>query len=104
MDYPDEASDHGPEMEIEYPDIDESFHYPWQGTQQPAPAESSTAPVIDPRLYKGLFPSDVSQQQFTDDDIDASSPIGGGKVPQRFVDAADESEESYGFSGQETST
>lgn len=104
MDYPDDASDPNHQMEIQYPDIDEAFHYPWQGSQQPAPAESSTAPAIDPRLYRDLFPSDVSRQQFTDDDVDGSSSIGGGRMHQQIPDTGDASEESYEFSGQETST
>lgn len=104
MDYPDDASDHNHQMNIEYPDPDEVFYYPWQGAQQRPRAESSTASVIDPRLYKDLFPSSVSQQQAVDDDFDASSSIGAGRVPEQLSDAGDVSEESYEFSGQETST
>lgn len=97
MDYSDDASDHNPHMEIEYPDIDEVFHYPWQGPQLP-PGESSAAPVIDPRLYKDLFPADVPEQIIYDD-VDDSSSVPGG-VPQPPV--PDDSSESYEFSGQET--
>lgn len=98
MAYSDDASDHSlPPMEIEYPDPDEVFHYPWQGSQQPA-GEPSTASVIDPRLYKGLFPSDVPSE-LTGDADEYSSMLG-----EPTQDVADDSEASYEFSGEESST
>lgn len=98
MVYSDDASDHSPPpMGIEYPDPDEVFHYPWQGAQQPA-GESSTASVIDPRLYKDLFPSDVPSQ-LTGDTDEYSSILG-----EPNQDIADESEVSYEFSGEESSS
>lgn len=44
--------------EVDYPDIDETIQYPWQGSQQPT---STDASVIDPRLYRDLFPGTDSQ-------------------------------------------
>lgn len=92
MDYPVEPSDLDPSMENEYPDIDEAFHYPWQGPQQPVSGEPSSTSVIDPRLYKDLFPSDVPQQQLLSDDFDDSSSI--GRLPNEAFDQ-DDSEISY---------
>ncbi|KAL2868802.1 tetratricopeptide repeat protein [Aspergillus lucknowensis] len=57
MDHSEEdISDHNPSPgPIDYPDIDETIQYPWQGSQPPGSADPSIHSVIDPRLYKGLF-------------------------------------------------
>ncbi|KAL4822051.1 hypothetical protein BDW67DRAFT_7101 [Aspergillus spinulosporus] len=51
---------HSPHLgEIAYPDIDETVHYPWQGSRQSFSHEAS---AIDPRLYKDLFSGGESQE------------------------------------------
>lgn len=93
-------SDHSPPPgEIEYPDIDEVFHYPWQGTQQPLPGESSTASVIDPRLYKDLFPSEIPSQLAVGDPDEYSS-----MAAEPYQNADLLSEHSYQPSAEENST
>ncbi|KAL5339130.1 hypothetical protein BJX70DRAFT_408376 [Aspergillus crustosus] len=57
MEYPDDdiPDQSSPLGEIAYPDIDETIHYPWQGSQPVPTTDTSIHSVIDPRLYKGLF-------------------------------------------------
>lgn len=100
MDYPDDTSNHDPApMETPYPDLDDVFHYPWQGSQQTVAAgDSSLASVIDPRLYKDLFPSNVPQQQSWTDEADEFSSIPGEL--QQEVDGS--SDHLYEYSGEES--
>lgn len=44
-----------PPPEYDYPDIDEDMQYPWQGSHAAFPSDVPTS-VIDPRLYRDLFP------------------------------------------------
>lgn len=101
MDYPDDPSNHDPTpVETPYPDIDEVFHYPWQGSQsqQTTAGDSSLASVIDPRLYKDLFPSNVPQQQSLTDDAEEFSSI-PGELQQDADDGS--SEQLYEYSDEE---
>lgn len=65
MDYPDDHHPHHPppSQEYVYPDIDETVHYPWQGSQPTTQGEASIHSVLDPRLYKDLFTGNASQVQ-----------------------------------------
>ncbi|KAF9889891.1 transcription factor TFIIIC subunit tfc4 [Aspergillus nanangensis] len=82
MDYSDaHQSDRSPPAEeTMYPDIDETLHYPWQGAQSTGPGEPSIHSVIDPRLYKGLFSTNVAQapeESDLEEDIDDFSQVAG---------------------------
>ncbi|RDW70656.1 tetratricopeptide repeat protein [Aspergillus mulundensis] len=80
-----------PDIEIAYPDIDETVQYPWQGTQQLTSAEAS---VIDPRLYKGLFSENASQepaQSAVEDELSAP------EVEEEQVYVQDDSAEDSTF-------
>lgn len=58
-----DLSDHNLHSEdVPYPDIDESFHYPWQG-HQPATTTADIHSVLDPRLYKDLFTDSAPKAQ-----------------------------------------
>ncbi|KAL3472938.1 hypothetical protein BJX99DRAFT_272641 [Aspergillus californicus] len=69
MEYPDEDNpdQYPPPGEIAYPDIDETFQYPWQGIQPPVSTDPSSHSVIDPRLYKGLFSEGPEQSPIAED-------------------------------------
>jgi general transcription factor 3C polypeptide 3 (transcription factor C subunit 4) len=100
MDYLDgDQSDHNTQPgEIAYPDIDETIHYPWQGPQSAVQADPIHS-VLDPRLYKDLFPSNASQlpeETPLDEDEDAED------LPQIDDDSAEVS--NYEFSPEESST
>lgn len=56
-----DQSDHNLHSEdVPYPDIDESFQYPWQGHQSAA-TTADIHSVLDPRLYKDLFAGSAPQ-------------------------------------------
>ncbi|PYH82974.1 TPR-like protein [Aspergillus uvarum CBS 121591] len=94
MDYPDFTyPEHGisPE-EYAYPAVNQTMHYPWQGDQPPAQAESSIDHLLDPRLYRGLFTGGSTQpadDQLDDEDV--------GNYPE--VDASSDS--LYSLSSEE---
>lgn len=101
MDYPDPPSDseylgQNPTDEILYPDIDETIQYPWQGSQQTTADDSFDTSVLDPRLYRDLFPStsQYAGQQALEDDYNV----------EEFQDADDSEEDSsYELSEDESS-
>ncbi|KAB8206883.1 hypothetical protein BDV34DRAFT_75099 [Aspergillus parasiticus] len=96
MDYPDQSNHDTQAGEVAYPDIDETIHYPWQGPQQTAQSDPIHS-VLDPRLYKDLFPSNTSQlpEEILDEDEDAEEYAG-------IDDSAEDS--TYEFSPEESST
>ncbi|KAF7591938.1 transcription factor TFIIIC subunit tfc4 [Aspergillus hancockii] len=100
MDYPGgDQSDHNTQSgEIAYPDIDETIHYPWQGTQ-PVVQTDPIHSVLDPRLYKDLFLSNASR-------LPEETPLGededAEELPQINDDSAEDS--TYEFSAEESST
>ncbi|KAI9931634.1 transcription factor TFIIIC subunit tfc4 [Aspergillus wentii] len=110
--YEDDRSDQSPPGETEYPDIDEAFHYPWQGPQPTVAGEQSLASVIDPRLYKDLFTGSDAQlpgqlleegDANGEDDVDEFSSTDGRRYDQ--ADANDSYDDSsYDFSGEEESS
>lgn len=81
MDYSDPyGEDPNAAEHSQYPDIDETLQYPWQGTQFAAPGDTSIHSVIDPRLYKDLFPSNAAQlpeqpdlEEGVEEDLDANA-------------------------------
>ncbi|KAE8148515.1 TPR-like protein [Aspergillus avenaceus] len=101
MDYP-----HGHQFEHSsqpeenaYPDIDETFHYPWQGNQPTARGDPIHS-VLDPRLYRDLFPNDTSQ-------FPEESPLDEDDgVEEEYAEIDDDSAEdyTYEFSAEEDST
>ncbi|KAE8396676.1 hypothetical protein BDV23DRAFT_143350 [Aspergillus alliaceus] len=101
MDYPQENQpNHNIQAgDIGYPDIDEAIHYPWQGTQTTVQTDPIHS-VLDPRLYKDLFPSNSSQlpkEALLDENED---------VEEEFAEIDDDSAEdsTYEFSPEEAST
>lgn len=99
MDYSDNGSDHDfPPSQVEYPDIDEAFQYPWQGAQSSGAGGSSGAPAIDPRLYQGLFANGASDHQITYGNADDHSSV-DGEGSHRITYQGDPSEDSYEYSG-----
>ena len=94
MDYPDPTyPEHGNSSEeYAYPAVNQTMHYPWQGDQPPAQAESSIDHLLDPRLYRGLFTAGATQP--VDDQIDNE---GVGNYPE--VDASEDS--LYSLSSEE---
>ena len=87
-DYPMDPASHG----YIYPDIDENTQYPWQGTQTSGPGEVS-ASVIDPRLYRDLFPQVPSEAA----ELDKNSTLSddGDGVPEE--DEGEYPTELYGL-------
>lgn len=65
-DYP----DHPATDEAQYPDIDETMQYPWQGSQQAAADDTFDTSVLDPRLYGDSFPN-ADQQALENEDYNA---------------------------------
>jgi general transcription factor 3C polypeptide 3 (transcription factor C subunit 4) len=80
-----------------YPDIDETLHYPWQGSRQ-STTDNLPASVIDPRLYQDLFPQNEpeSQQDYSAEELseDSQAPPGrkGKDEDSEFVYTEDESD------------
>lgn len=97
MDYPEQPS-HGTQAgDVAYPDIDETIHYPWQGPQQTAPSDPIHS-VLDPRLYKDLFPSNTSQ-------LPEEIPLDEDEDAEEYAEFDDSAEDStYEFSPEESST
>ncbi|GMF68899.1 unnamed protein product [Aspergillus oryzae] len=96
MDYLDQSNHDTQAGEVAYPDIDETIHYPWQGPQQTAQSDPIHS-VLDPRLYKDLFPSNSSQlpEEILDEDEGA----------EEYAEIDDSAEDStYEFSPEESST
>lgn len=96
MDYLDQSNHDTQAGEVAYPDIDEAIHYPWQGPQQTAQSDPIHS-VLDPRLYKDLFPSNSSQlpEEILDEDEGA----------EEYAEIDDSAEDStYEFSPEESST
>ncbi|KAE8348901.1 hypothetical protein BDV28DRAFT_142472 [Aspergillus coremiiformis] len=99
MDYPEEDQpNHNPQAgDIAYPNIDETIHYPWQGTHPVVQADPIHS-VLDPRLYKDLFPSNSSQ-------LPGEAPLedeDAGELAEIDDDSAEDS--TYEFSPEEIST
>ncbi|KAL4898256.1 hypothetical protein BDV59DRAFT_166523 [Aspergillus ambiguus] len=94
MDYLDESDHDGVDQNI-YPDIDENMQYPWQGVRTTTTeADSSLHSVIDPRLYKDLFPA--GETQFPDQS-EAGEDIDDSYYGAQFSDEDSE----YEYSGAE---
>lgn len=90
-----------PPGQAEYPDIDETVHYPWQSSQHSNVGEG-LASVIDPRLYQGL-PAQIEAENAEDreteeaevvDDYEAYPPdlYGAGGDEDSDYEYSDESE------------
>lgn len=78
-----------------YPDIDESMQYPWQGTQTTTQGDSSIHSVIDPRLYKDLFPTNAAQSP---DQSEAEEEVDDIYYGAQFSDEGSE----YQYSAEES--
>lgn len=84
-----------------YPDIDETVHYPWQGSQSSATGDVPPS-LIDPRLYRDIFAQnhqgatgqDVSGDEADDISSDEESFLEVGEEAasddSSYVDAGDE--------------
>lgn len=101
--------DHNPSGETAYPDIDETVHYPWQGSQPTATTtDQALHSVIDPRLYAGLFTGssqvpDQSQEEEEDyDDLDELSSTDRNRHDQ--LEDEDEDDYDHEYSDGERST
>lgn len=89
--------------EVVYPDIDENVQYPWQGTQQESFPHEDFTSVIDPRLYRDLFPQNIpenleqgqdQEQNYSTDEADDVP----GEVSEAYqLNGADEGEDDSDF-------
>ncbi|KAL4884513.1 hypothetical protein BJY04DRAFT_225696 [Aspergillus karnatakaensis] len=100
MDYPDDdiPDQSSPLGKIAYPDIDETIHYPWQGSQPAPTTDTPLQSVIDPRLYKGLFTGNDTHgldQTATDEELTG--------VDKGQLGLAESDESLYSLSSEESS-
>ncbi|KAB8262030.1 hypothetical protein BDV32DRAFT_157729 [Aspergillus pseudonomiae] len=97
MDDPDQLNHNSQAGGVAYPDIDETIHYPWQGPQQTAQPDPIHS-VLDPRLYKDLFPSNASE-------LPGETPLDEDEDAEEYAEIDDSAEDStYEFSPEESST